>query len=90
MVETLEIIIAPNLKERFEREIEQVIKDVIKNAPKYSMKIYSKVNLNSDYLIILNSSDKQTVNKSSELGYQIKFVLSAYGLVNYSVWSEVN
>ncbi|PLX11496.1 MAG: hypothetical protein C0597_15015 [Marinilabiliales bacterium] len=89
MIETLEIIIAPNLKHRFENEIEQVIKDVMDSTSGYTMKIYSKVNLSSDYLIIIKSSDKQTVNKGSELGFQIKTILSAFGLVNYSVWNVV-
>jgi hypothetical protein len=90
MLETLEIIIAPNLKQSFENEIEQVIKDVINNTSGYSMKIYSKINLNSDYLIIITSSGIKSAKKGSELGYQIKSTLSAFGLVHYSVWNEEN
>lgn len=89
MIETLELIVAQNQRQKFEREIEQVVNDVIQNSLADFMKVYRKFNLESDYLVVISSIATPVNKNGTELGYRIKNALSAYGIVNYSIWDEI-
>lgn len=90
MIEALEIRLAQNLNQKLETEIEQVINDVVKNSSGITIKLYSKNNLNSDYLIIIMHMKEEDGSKKRELGQRIKASLKDYGLVNHNIWNEVN
>jgi len=89
IIEIIEIRLVQNLNERLETEIEQVINEVMKVESGNTMKLYKKLNLNSDYLIIIMSTNSTSGNRGSELGQRIKAALSEYGLINHSLWNEV-
>ena len=88
-IEIIEIRLSQKLNEVFEEEIRNVIGEVINRESRYSMKLFHKMQLPSDYLIIIFHSQKLTENKKSELGQQLKVSLRDFGLINHSAWNEL-
>lgn len=90
LIEIIEIRLADNLNQKLEAEIEQVINDLVKDESGNTMRLYKKLNLNSDYMIIILHNKVKANQKGSELGQRLKAAISDYGLINHSLWNEVN
>ncbi len=88
-IEIIEIRLSQNLNEVLEKEIGKVINEVLKNETEYTLKLYNKFQLKSDYLIIIFHKQKLPGNKKSELGQRLKISLKEFGMINHSVWKEL-
>lgn len=88
-IEIIEIRLSQNLNEVLEKEIGDVINEVMKTESVYTMKLYNKMQLESDYMIIIFHTRKLTNHKKSELGQRLKLSLNDFGMINHSVWNEL-
>ena len=89
VIEIIEIRLARHSNHKLETEIEQVINDIRKDESGNTMKMYKKLNLNTDYMIIIVNPKSRTDSKSSYLGQRLKAALSDFGLINHTFWNEV-
>lgn len=87
-IEFIEIRLTQNLNDVLEKELWNVIQEVMKKKSGYTMKLYHKMHLESDYLIIIFHTQKITGHKGSELGLRLKESLKDLGIINHSVWNE--
>jgi len=88
-IEIIEIRLSQNLNEVLEKEIGNVIKEVMKIESGYTMKLYNKMQLRSDYLIVIFHTQKLTNHKKSELGQRLRASLKDFGMINHNVWNEL-
>lgn len=87
-IEIIEIRLSQNLNNVLENEIGNVIEEVMENEPGYTLKLYNKLQLKSDYMIIIYHTQKLTNHKGSELGQRLKVALKNFGMINHNVWRE--
>ena len=53
------------------------------------MKVYKRLNMETDYVILLMNQSNEITVKDSQLGIRLSSVLNDYGMVNYSKWKEM-
>ena len=88
-MEIIEIRALHKTKEKLEVELQLILSEVEKEAGNSKVKIFSRINLKTDYVIlIMNESDSGT-NGESQLGIRLSEGLKDYGMVNYSKWHEL-
>jgi len=85
----IEIRLAQPDNRKLESDIKQLIKEVNKEESGYSMKLYKKANLTSDYLIIIIYQKEKLKLDRNDLGQRIKAAFREYGLVNHTLWNEL-
>jgi len=88
-IEIIEIRLSRKQNEVFEKEIGNVIEEVMQKELEYSLKLYNKTQLKSDYMIIIFHAKKLTNHKKSELGQRLRLSLKEFGMINHSVWNEL-
>jgi hypothetical protein len=65
------------------------IEEVMENEPEYMLKLYNKIQLKSDYMIIIYHEQELSNHKGSELGQRLKVALKDFGMINYNAWNEL-
>lgn len=88
-IEFIEIRLTQNLNEVLEKEIWNIIQELKEKESGYTMKLYSKTLLESDYLIVIFHTQKIPGHKGSELGQRLKESLKDLGIINHCVWNEL-
>ena len=88
-MEIIEIRVQYKAKQKLEQELKKILSEVEDKQMEQPMKVYKRLNMETDYVILLmNESNKITV-KNSQLGIRLNAVLKDYGMVNYSKWKEI-
>lgn len=88
-IEIIEIRVLHKAIAKLEDELQQILSDAKKEAGEFNVKIYSRINLETDFVIlIMNESDLNT-GRDSQLGIRLSEGLKDYGMVNYSKWQEL-
>jgi len=88
-IEIIEIRTLHKTKERLEIELQRILSELKKESGKLNVKIFSRINLETDFVIlIMNESDRIT-NGESQLGIRLNEALKDFGMVNYSKWHEL-
>ena len=88
-IEIIEIRALHNARERLETELQSILAGLRKGSGELKIKIYSRINLETDFVIlIMNESDRVTKGES-QLGIVLNEALKDYGMVNYSRWHEL-
>ena len=89
-IEIIEIRAMYKTKEKLETELLRILTD-IKNEPGYpELKIYSRINLDTDFVILIMNVSGRELNGESQLGIRLNEGLKDYGMVNYSIWNELS
>lgn len=87
-IEIIEIRLSQDQNKVLENEIGNIIKEIMEKETEYSMKLYSKLQLKSDYMIIIYHAQELTKYKGSELGQRLKDALKDFGMINHTIWKE--
>ena len=87
-IEVIEIRLAQNLNKVLEKEIGNIMEEIMENELEYTLKLYKKLQLRSDYMIIIYHSKELINHKGSELGQQLKVALKDFGMINHTIWGE--
>ena len=87
-IEIIEIRANHKAKEKLETELKRILNEISKEAGSPELKIYSRINLETDFVILIMNSSGPANNGESRLGILLNEGLKDYGLVNYSKWNE--
>ena len=88
-MEIIEIRVQYKAKQKLEQELKKILSGIEEELKNQPMKVYKRLNMETDYVILLmNESNEMTVS-DSQLGIRLNAVLKDYGMVNYSKWQEM-
>ena len=73
-----------------ETELQKILADVNKDSGGLDVKIYSRMNLDTDFVILIMNVSGRELNGESQLGIRLNEGLKDYGMVNYSIWNELS
>lgn len=88
-MEIIEIRALHKTKERLETELQKILSDLNKEPGELNVKIYSRINLETDFVILIMKESDGIINGESQLGLRLNEALKDYGMVNYSKWHEL-
>ncbi len=88
-IEIIEIRLSQDQNEVVEKEIGAMIKDVTEGDSGCAMKLYTRLNLKSDYLIIISHKETRTGHQKSDIGEKIRQALNEFGIINHRVWYKL-
>ncbi len=70
--------------------LQNLMNDVVRNARHESVRVFRREKLDSDICIVLFHTGKKTKTGGSPLGLHIVAALNEVGLVNHTIWSEID
>jgi hypothetical protein len=85
-LEIIELRSVERNRELLESHLQKLNNMVAKESEKQSIKIYSRVMLDTDFGIHLFHDSKEVENSGSSLGLRLASNLKEFGLVNHSIW----
>ncbi len=88
-LETIELRSAGSNRKLVESQLRNLVNEVNKEAKKQAIKSYSHVVMDTDFSIHLYHDSKKVENSGSELGLRLASALKEFGLVNHSIWIEM-
>ena len=89
-LEIIELRAAGNRRELLASQLQTIISLLEKGSSGLKIKIYTRVLVNSDYSIMLFHDTMKTGTEGSRLGLHLASALKAFGLVNHSIWNELD
>ncbi len=69
--------------------LQNLMNDVVRNADHEAIRVFRHEKLDSDICIVLFHSGKKTRTGGSPLGLHLVAALKEVGLVNHTIWSEI-
>ncbi len=88
-IEIIELHSVSSNRELLKSQMRNLINEVDKEAKKQAIKVYSRVMVDTDFSIHLFHDSKKIDNSGSPLGLRLAAALKEFGLVNHSVWIEM-
>jgi len=89
-LETIELRSIEGNRKTLESQLLKLINEVNRELKKEAIKVYTRVTINTDFCIHLFHDSKKAEDSGSQLGLHLASTLKALGLVNHSVWIEMN
>ena len=89
-IEIIEIRALHRTREKLETELQKILADVNKDSGGLDVKIYSRMNLDTDFVILIMNGSGRELNGESQLGIRLSEGLKDFGMVNYSIWNELS
>lgn len=69
--------------------LQELMSDVVKKYGPNRIQIYHRERIDIDFCIILFHEGETVVDHGSRIGLRITASLKAFGMVNHSVWSDL-
>ena len=88
-LEIIELRSVDSNRELLGSQLQKLIHDVDKETNKQAIKAYSRVMIDTDVSIHLFHDSKKVEHSRSPLGFRLASALKAFGLVNHSIWIEM-
>lgn len=88
-IEIIEIRLSQNLNKVLEKEIGNVIDETMENEPGSIIKLFTRMQLKSDYMLMIYHTETFINHKGSDLGQRLKVALKDFGMINHTVWDEL-
>jgi hypothetical protein len=88
-MEIIEIRVQYKAKQKLEQELKKILTEMENKQMEQPMKVYKRLNMETDYVILLMNQSNEITVKDSQLGIRLSSVLNDYGMVNYSKWKEM-
>ena len=88
-LEIIELRSAESNRELLESQLQKLINEVDKETKKHTIKAYSRVMLDTDFSILLFHDSIEVEKNGSQLGLHLSSALKVFGLVNHSIWNEM-
>ena len=89
-LEIIELRAAGNKRDVLASQLQGIISLLEKGSSGQKIKIYTRVLVDSDYSIMLFHDSMKTGTEGSRLGLHLASALKAFGLVNHSIWNELD
>jgi len=87
-IEIIEIRSFPGSCNLLELHIKSFREVIQKKHPNQSIKVFSKANLNTDFVILIHNESIDYKSEGSKLGLQMASALKEFGMINHAVWLE--
>jgi hypothetical protein len=88
-IEVIEIRTQHETKHRLEVELQKLLTEVNNVSGKMRIRIYSRLNLETDYVILILNEGTTSEGEDPKLGIRLNEALKDFGMVNYSKWQEL-
>ena len=89
-LEIIELRAAGNNRELLASQLQTIIPLLEKRSSTEKTRIYTRVLVDSDFNIMLFHDTMKTGTEGSRLGLHLASALKAFGLVNHSIWNELD
>ncbi len=89
-LEIVELRAAGNRRELLASQLQKIISLLEKGSSGQKIKIYTRVLVDSDFSIMLYHDTMETGTEGSRLGLHLASTLKVFGLVNHSIWNELD
>ena len=89
MIEIIEIRALHRTREILEAELQRILLEVETVSMDCKVRIYSRINLGTDFVILIMNESEHIQGEESMLGIRLSEGLKEYGMVNYSKWHEL-
>ena len=89
-LEIIELRSAESNRELLESQLQKLINEVDKETKKQAIKTYSRVMIDTDFSILLFHDSIEVEKNGSQLGLHLSSALKVFGLVNHSIWNEMD
>ena len=76
-------------RELLESQLQKLINELNKEAKLQAAKVYNRILLNTDFSIHLVHESQEIESNGSTLGLHLISSLKQFGLINHSVWAEM-
>jgi hypothetical protein len=87
-VEIIELRSAGNTRKQLETHLQEFVEQVEKKTKKQTVKLYTRMMIDTDVSIHLFHDSIKAKNRGSSLGIRLVSALKSYGLVNHTIWIE--
>ena len=88
-IEIIEIRAKHNSKQLLEAQLGKLLEEIQEIERGRSIRVLSKKNLETDFLVLLEDDSMHIALEGSPLGHQLASSLKDFGMVNHSVWGEI-
>lgn len=88
-LEIIELRSVNRNRDLLKSQLQNLINEAEQEAKKQTIKVYSRVVVDTDFSIHLFHDSKKVENSWSPLGLNLVTALKEFGLVNHSVWIEM-
>jgi len=88
-IEIIELRSADNNRELMKSQLESLINEVNQEARQQKIQVYRHITVETDLRIHLIHDSKKAKASMSPLGLDLASALKEHGLVNHSVWIEM-
>ena len=89
-LEIIELRTVNRNQDLLKSQLRNLINKTEQEAKKQTIKVYSRVMVDTDFSIYLFHDSKKIENNGSPLGLNLVTALKEFGLVNHSVWIEMH
>ena len=88
--EIIEIRTSKNLQAQVEKLIKDIIEDIRGDSENTGVKLFQRMNLEVDFAIQLIIDSRDINGKGSMLGQRVASIMKEHGIVNHSIWKELD
>lgn len=88
-IETIEIRSLPDMKDILESELKIFMEKLYEESGEQSIRIFNKLYLDTDYVILLINNSSKVTQRGSQLGQRLASALKEFGMINQNIWSEI-
>ena len=87
-IEIIELRAAGDTRKQMETRLQELIDQVEKKSEQQTVKLYTRMKIETDLSIHLVHDSGKAKNRGSSLGIRLVSALKPYGLVNHTIWIE--
>lgn len=88
-IETIEIRSLPDMKDILELQLKKFLEKLNEESGEQSIRIFNKLYLDTDYVILLINNSSKVTQRGSQLGQRLASALKEFGMINQNIWSEI-
>ena len=89
-IELIQLRSADRNRKMLESKMQRLIDEVARENKGQLIMAYSRVLIDTDFCIHILHDSKKVETGGSRLGLHLVAALKEFGLVNYSIWTEMN
>jgi len=89
-LEIIELRTVTNKRDVLESQLQKLRDEINKESEKNTIEAYFSALIDSDFSIHLNHHSKDVEYRGSQLGLRLASALKEFGLINHSIWVEMN
>jgi hypothetical protein len=89
-IEIIELRLSDAHREKTQSMLNKLINDAAREGNDLAVEVYRNADVSNGFSIHLTHDTKKVDNGGSQLGLSIAASLKAYGLVNHTIWLNMN